>query len=42
LFISWDMADFLITVEYRSINNGGNDSLAMTMGLPKSKCLGAI
>jgi len=36
------MADFLITIEYKPINNGGNDSLAMTMGLPKNKHLGIM
>jgi hypothetical protein len=36
------MADFVITTEYRPINNGGNEPLAMTMGLPKHKPLGII
>jgi len=42
LFCGWDMADFLITIEYRHISNRGNDSLAMTMGLKKNKRLGII
>lgn len=42
MFCGWDMIDFLIAMEYRTINNGGNNSLAMTMGLPKNKRLGLI